>query len=100
MTYRNMERLGVYPPSAVVKIGDTVADIQEGLNAGAWSVGVTISGSEVGLSEEEWNGLSSAEQTAKRAKARQTLSAARAHAVIDTLAELPELVDRFGRSKP
>jgi phosphonoacetaldehyde hydrolase len=100
MIYRNMERLGVYPPTAVVKIGDTVADIQEGLNAGAWSVGVTISGSEVGLSENEWNELSASEQSTKKGKARQTLSDAGAHAVIDTLAELPELVDRFGRSTP
>ncbi len=31
MIYRNMEALGVYPPSAVVKIGDTVPDIDEGI---------------------------------------------------------------------
>jgi len=97
MIYRNMERLGVYPSLAVVKIGDTVADIQEGLNAGAWSVGVTISGSEVGLSESEWNALGTTEQSAMKAKARQTLAGAGAHAVIDTLAELPEVVDRFCR---
>ena len=100
MIHRNMERLGVYPPSAVVKVGDTVADIEEGLNAGARTVGVTTSGSEVGLSEAEWNALSPADQARVREKARRTFFAAHAHAVIDSLAELPELVERFGRDKP
>ena len=35
MLFECMRRLGVYPPSAVVKVGDTVVDIQEGKKAGA-----------------------------------------------------------------
>ena len=50
-----MEALGIYPPTAVVKVGDTVPDIGEGLAAGAWSVGVLRSSSEVGCTEEEWD---------------------------------------------
>lgn len=53
MIYRNCEELDVYPLSNMVKIGDTVADIQEGINAGMWTIGVTKSGNEVGLSLEE-----------------------------------------------
>lgn len=30
MVYRNMEALGIYPASTVVKVGDTVPDIREG----------------------------------------------------------------------
>src|SRR5262249_44028154 len=44
MIFRLMEELEVYPPAAVVKIGDTIHDIYEGLNAGAWRVGVLQSG--------------------------------------------------------
>lgn len=40
MCYANAANLGVYPFQAIVKVGDTVSDIQEGVNAGAWSVGV------------------------------------------------------------
>ncbi len=40
MIFRVMERLNVYPPAAVVKIGDTIPDIAEGRSAGAWSMGV------------------------------------------------------------
>jgi phosphonoacetaldehyde hydrolase len=34
MVFRVMETLGVYTPAAMVKVGDTVPDIHEGLNAG------------------------------------------------------------------
>ena len=53
MIFRSMAALDVYPPSAVVKVGDTVPDIEEGLNAGAWSVGVTHTGSDVGMTAEQ-----------------------------------------------
>ncbi len=53
MIFRNMEQLGIFPPSAVVKVGDTVPDIQAGRNAGVWTVGVTETGSEFGLTQEE-----------------------------------------------
>jgi phosphonoacetaldehyde hydrolase len=46
-------KLGIYPMESVVKIGDTYADIDEGLNAGMWTVGITRTGNEVGLSEAE-----------------------------------------------
>src|SRR5690606_15450036 len=48
MVYRAMEATGVYPPCCVVKVGDTVFDIEEGLNAGAWSIGVVAASSHVG----------------------------------------------------
>jgi phosphonoacetaldehyde hydrolase len=92
MVFRVMVELGVYPPAAVVKVGDTVPDIQEGLNAGAWSVGVTRTGSDVGCTEEEWAALDRGEQQAQLARARLKLLAAGAHVVVESLAELPALV--------
>lgn len=53
MIYLNSEILNVYPLSQMVKIGDTVADIQEGINAGMWTIGLTKSGNELGLTPEE-----------------------------------------------
>ena len=58
MIYRLMEELNVCPPGAVVKVGDTIADIESGLNAGVWSVGVTQTGNMLGLSEKECTELS------------------------------------------
>ena len=40
-----------------VKVGDTVSDIKEGVNAGVWSAGVIEGSSELGLSEEEFEAL-------------------------------------------
>jgi phosphonoacetaldehyde hydrolase len=95
MVFRLMETLGVCPPAAVVKVGDTVPDIHEGLNAGAWSVGVIGASSEVGLSEADFAALPKVERAARLTAARARLLAAGAHAVIDSLAELPALVAGF-----
>jgi phosphonoacetaldehyde hydrolase len=53
MIYRNCENMNVFPLSQMVKIGDTIADIQEGINAGMWTIGLTKSGNELGLSLTE-----------------------------------------------
>ena len=37
MAVRCAEQLGVWPLSAIVKVGDTVADVAEGLSAGMWT---------------------------------------------------------------
>jgi phosphonoacetaldehyde hydrolase len=95
MIFRAMETLGIYPPAAVVKVGDTVPDICEGLAAGAWSVGVLRSSSEVGCTESEWEALSREEQVQRLATCREKLLAAGAHTVVETLAELPAVLDRF-----
>jgi phosphonoacetaldehyde hydrolase len=92
MIFRAMEALGVYPPSSVVKVGDTPADIAEGRNAGAWSVGVIASSSEVGLSEVGWKSMSERDRRAAVESARSTFERAGAHATIETLAELPPLI--------
>ncbi len=53
MIYRNMCDLDVASRFSVLKYGDTIADIREGVNAGVWSVGVIMGSNELGLTEEE-----------------------------------------------
>jgi phosphonoacetaldehyde hydrolase len=98
MMFRIMETVGVYPSYTVVKVGDTVPDIEEGRNAGVWSVGVTRSSSAVGCTEEELAALSEPQRQAKLDDARRQFLDAGAHAVIDSLAELPSLVDQVAIS--
>jgi phosphonoacetaldehyde hydrolase len=98
MLFRIMEALRIWPPCAVVKVGDTVPDVEEGLAAGAWSIGVLRTGSEVGCTANEWTALAPAEQKQRLESARARLLAAGAHATIETLAELPALLaDIHGR---
>ena len=53
MCYLNAIKMKVYPFEAMVKIGDTISDIQEGLNAGMWTIGITRSGNELGLTKQQ-----------------------------------------------
>jgi phosphonoacetaldehyde hydrolase len=99
MIFRAMENLGIYPPSAVLKVGDTLADIAEGRNAGAWSVGVIASSSEVGLTESGWENLAEGARRAIVSSVRSKFEQAGAHATIETLAELPGLIDRLERQE-
>jgi phosphonoacetaldehyde hydrolase len=103
MIYRIMEAVNVYPPTAVVKIGDTVPDIAEGRNAGAWSVGVTRTGNEPGCTEEEWQAMPTPQRQERLAAARTTLLSAGAHAVIESVADVPDLISelesRWGRGE-
>ena len=74
--------------SAAVKVGDTVSDIHEGLNAGMWTVGVAATGNEVGLSAEELAALPADDRESRSAAARETLRHAGAHYIIDSVADL------------
>ena len=93
MLLRNMMELHVYPPCAVVKVGDTVVDVQEGLNAGAWVVAVSMTGNEVGRSATELEALPEAEREVLRRHAVARLAGAGAHFVVDSIADLPGCID-------
>lgn len=80
--------LGAYPVEACVKVGDTFADIEEGLNAGMWTIGVTRTGNELGLSPAEISALPPAELAAKLEAASTRLLDAGAHFVVEGIAEL------------
>jgi phosphonoacetaldehyde hydrolase len=93
MMYRCFADLGVYPPAAVVKVDDTEPGIAEGIAAGSWTVGVTVSGNCVGLSLPEWEATAPAEQARLRDAAAAKLRGAGAHYVIDSVADLLPVLD-------
>ena len=95
MVYRNMEQTGVYPSAAVVKVGDTLLDILEGVNAGTWAVGLSRTGNEVGLNEEEVKALSQDQLCRRVAQAADRLRESGAHYVVETIADLPGVVDEI-----
>jgi phosphonoacetaldehyde hydrolase len=93
MILENLVRLQVWPPAAVVKVGDTPVDIEEGRNAGVWTVAVAATGNELALSRHEFEVLSAADRELRVRDARERLRAAGAHWVVDTLDELPGVID-------
>ncbi len=72
--------------------GDTPVDVEEGLNAGMWTVAVVESGNEMGLSEADLAALPPAVREQRRRRAWETLSQAGAHYVIDRIAQLSDVV--------
>lgn len=88
-------RLGVWPVEACVKVGDTPVDIEAGLNAGMWTVGVALTGNLVGLTAEEWGALAAERRAELRRRAYAALHAAGAHFVIDGIGDLPVCVDEI-----
>lgn len=93
MVFKNMEALRLSSTWSVVKVGDTVADIKEGLNAGVWSIGVIIGSSQMGLTAEEFSSLSEAEKTLVIKRTGDAFLSAGADFTINTISELPELID-------
>jgi phosphonoacetaldehyde hydrolase len=88
MMYRLAADLGVWPMQHVVKVDDAASGIEEGLNAGAWCIGVAASGNGVGLSSDELEALSQSERLDRVAAARRKLELAGAHYVVDTVQDL------------
>jgi phosphonoacetaldehyde hydrolase len=82
----------VWPAATVVKVDDTAPGIGEGTAAGTWTVGVTLTGNEVGLSAADLAALPEADRAVHRARAGAVLTAAGADYVIDSIADLPAVV--------
>jgi phosphonoacetaldehyde hydrolase len=93
MIYEHAVRLKVYPLAAIAKIGDTPADIHEGLNAATWAIGVAATGNMIGLSQKEFEVLAKPEREARLVEARAELEKAGAHYVVDSLAEVDPVLD-------
>lgn len=93
MLMRNAELLNVYPPAACVKIGDTLSDIEEGLNAGMWTIGLTRSGNMIGLSAAEWEALPPPEKHSRLTRSEHAMIAAGAHFVAEDLTGCDSLLE-------
>lgn len=97
MIFENMKVLGVSSVKNVVKVGDTVSDIKEGVSAGAWSVGVIEGSSELGLTQEEFEQMSPEQKEKECCRVEQVFRKAGADFVIDNLSQLPALIRMLGK---
>jgi phosphonoacetaldehyde hydrolase len=99
MIWRNLEELGIRSINEVLKIGDTVADMHEGKNAGCLCVGVLIGSSMLGLSEEEFAMKSNEEMVALFETATHNYKEAGADYVIEDISALPHLIETLNKEK-
>lgn len=97
MIYKNMIDLSIPSVDIVVKVGDTVADIKEGVNAKVHTIGVVVGSNEMGLTLEEYNHYPPNELLQLKADVRNKMYTAGAHYVIDTIEELPRCINRINK---
>lgn len=93
MVLRNLENLGVYPPCSAVKIGDTKIDIDEGINAGCWTIGLSAAGNYVALSREDFEALPYEKRRELVLKSDDLLRRQGAHYVVETIADVIPVLD-------
>ncbi|KAK3752861.1 hypothetical protein RRG08_020959 [Elysia crispata] len=93
MLYRNLEMLDVKDIHAVVKVDDTVVGIGEALSAGCWAVGVARYSNYMDIDSLEAESMLDVMELEQRLHhSRSILSQGGAHYVIDSIADLPEVV--------
>lgn len=97
MALRNAIELEAYPLEAVVKVGDTVSDIQEGLNASMWTVGLSQTGNELGLTRDQVKALSADDLAAGLTAVNAKFREAGAHYVVPGIWDLPAVVEDINR---
>lgn len=95
MIFRNLEKLGEVDVRRVLKMGDTAADIMEGKNAGCVSVGALRGSSMMGLTEAEYAALTDEAKAERYARARIEYIAAGADYVIESIEDLPALIEKL-----
>ncbi|MGN6210285.1 phosphonoacetaldehyde hydrolase [Asticcacaulis sp.] len=99
MTWKAMVDLGVWPARACVKVDDATVGIQEGREAGVWTIGLAASGNGTGLDLAEFTALSSEDRKTFVSASAEGLRNAGADFVVNSVADiaglLPELEARI-----
>ncbi|WP_256829457.1 phosphonoacetaldehyde hydrolase [Pseudomonas sp. Pse1] len=91
----NVIALGVSDVAACVKVDDTWPGILEGRAAGMWTVALTCSGNALGLTYEQFQALPAERLAEERARISRIFEGSRPHYLIDTIAELPAVIEQI-----
>ncbi len=90
-----VQQLKINAVRLCVKVDDTAPGIEEGVNAGMWTIGLALSGSPAGLTLEEYRTAAPEELQRVRDRVSAELRAAGAHYIIDSVADLPVLIEHI-----
>ncbi|WP_430612518.1 phosphonoacetaldehyde hydrolase [Enterococcus sp. DIV0876] len=93
MIFENMKHFHCLRTDEVIKVGDTISDIQEGINAGVYTVGVIEGSSEMGLSLAEYQALSETKRIKLVKEVADSFYSAGADQCVLNLNELVDLLD-------
>jgi phosphonoacetaldehyde hydrolase len=98
MCLANALALGAPHVQSCVVVDDSPSGLEAGLAAGMWTVGIVATGNEVGLSLEQWQALDAGAREALLVAARAKLARTGAHFLIDSIADLPGVIDAIERT--
>jgi phosphonoacetaldehyde hydrolase len=93
MVLANALALGAPDMRACVVVDDSPSGLRSARAAGMWAVGIMASGNEVGLPLAEWSSLPPGDRAVRLETARRRLAAGGAHFTIDTIADLPPVIE-------
>jgi phosphonoacetaldehyde hydrolase len=97
MTWQALIAMDIWPASACVKVDDAAVGIEEGKQAGCWTVGLSASGNGVGLDLDAFHALSEIDRRQRIARSAAELEAAGADYVVDDISHLPSIVRDIAR---
>ncbi|TKV88851.1 HAD family phosphatase, partial [Pseudomonas aeruginosa] len=86
--WQALARLGIERLDGCVLVSAQPRQLQAGLNAGLWTIGLAASGPSCGLSPADWDALGHTERDRLRADTTLELYRLGVHSVIDHLGEL------------
>ena len=92
MIFKNMEKMGIGSVQNVIKVGDTINDIKEGINAGVTTVAIVDGSSEMGLSLAEFESLDENEQNKARLEVRNKFKKSGADYIVNNFSSIPYLI--------
>ena len=92
MALKNVIELGVTDVKNCIKVDDATPGIDEGHNAGMWTVALLLSGNEAGLTYQQYQTASNETLAKARDKARSVMETSKPHYMIDTIDDLPSVL--------
>ncbi len=93
MIFLNMMHFGWSETGKVLKVGDTVADIEEGKHAGCKTAGIVVGSSVMGLTRAEYEALSEEEKKAAEERTAEVYKKAGADYILHDIRDLLDLAE-------
>ncbi|CAJ1197337.1 phosphonoacetaldehyde hydrolase [Companilactobacillus nantensis] len=93
-----MKKFNIDDPKKIIKVGDTLVDVDEGQNAGVKTVGIVEGSSLMGLSQIEFDELSIEEQISKRNDVKRKFESVNTDFVIDNIFDLVQIIEYLNES--
>ena len=96
MIYKTMENFNINNPKNIIKVANSITGIKEGINANCWTVGVARWSMNMGIyTIDETYSIDFNELNDKTNNCKNILKDAGADFVIDTLDELPSIIEKI-----